>query len=333
MSLIQAFRSSFDDVWTSYISGPAADALIKNIPRSSFATSRTINFCRAMTGGFWSLRTTKEEEWSGTDNSDCWIFVSIRSMQWACMITTVANVYFWSFSCRKMSESVRRSASTSEEVHENMLNGKITHQSDQKKKALVSPLSRPVAVFHRSRPWCFSVCPRPIMSCLRKVCPFFSLATLRFSMRLHTSCNLWWRSYSLTLRSTAVITSRIWASTLERSACSSVSSVGQHRGNTLRMAFSRHILHNVLLWSLQPVEGSRSQTLCVLQYSLQKNWVLCNPLGYQQNALWDLSPLHQRVVDLLLERQHQKEATSALNTDTQWLSSVRQISHTRAHII
>lgn len=56
MSLIQVFRSSLDDVWTSYISGPAADALIKNIPLSSFATSRTINFCRAMTGGFWSWR-------------------------------------------------------------------------------------------------------------------------------------------------------------------------------------------------------------------------------------------------------------------------------------
>lgn len=59
MSLIQVFRSSLDDVWTSYISGPAADALIKNIPLSSFATSRTISFCRAMTGGFWSWRTLK----------------------------------------------------------------------------------------------------------------------------------------------------------------------------------------------------------------------------------------------------------------------------------
>lgn len=54
MSLIQVFRSSLDDVWTSYISGPAADALIRNIPFSSFATSRTISFCKAMTGGFWS---------------------------------------------------------------------------------------------------------------------------------------------------------------------------------------------------------------------------------------------------------------------------------------
>lgn len=61
MSLIQVFRSSLDDVWTSYISGPAADALIKNIPLSSFATSRTISFCRAMTGGFWSWRTLKAQ--------------------------------------------------------------------------------------------------------------------------------------------------------------------------------------------------------------------------------------------------------------------------------
>lgn len=59
MSLIQVFRSSLDDVWTSYISGPAADALIRNIPLSSFATSRTINFCSAMTGGFWSCSTLK----------------------------------------------------------------------------------------------------------------------------------------------------------------------------------------------------------------------------------------------------------------------------------
>lgn len=63
MSLIQVFLSSLDDVWTSYISGPAADALMRNIPLSSFATSRTINFCRAMTGGFWSwgaLKSVKE---------------------------------------------------------------------------------------------------------------------------------------------------------------------------------------------------------------------------------------------------------------------------------
>lgn len=54
ISLIQAFRSSLLDVCTSYISGPAADALIRNMPFSSLATSRTISFCRAMTGGFWS---------------------------------------------------------------------------------------------------------------------------------------------------------------------------------------------------------------------------------------------------------------------------------------
>lgn len=54
INLIQAFRSSLLDVCTSYISGPAADALIRNIPFSWLATSRTISFCRAMTGGFWS---------------------------------------------------------------------------------------------------------------------------------------------------------------------------------------------------------------------------------------------------------------------------------------
>lgn len=59
MSLIHVFRSSLDDVWTSYISGPAAEALIRNIPLSSFATSRTINFCSGITGGFWSFNTFK----------------------------------------------------------------------------------------------------------------------------------------------------------------------------------------------------------------------------------------------------------------------------------
>lgn len=52
--LIQWLRSSLELVWISYISGPVEDALIKNIPLSSLATSLTISFWRAITAGFWS---------------------------------------------------------------------------------------------------------------------------------------------------------------------------------------------------------------------------------------------------------------------------------------
>lgn len=38
------------------------------------------------------------------------------------MRTTAANVYFWSFSCRKMRVSVRRSASTSTDVRKRRKN-------------------------------------------------------------------------------------------------------------------------------------------------------------------------------------------------------------------
>lgn len=55
----------------------------------------------------------------------------------------------------------------------------------------------------------------------------------------------------------------------------------------------------------RPVEGSRELT-CILQDPLQKNWVLSYSLGYQQDALWDLSAPHQGVSTLLLERQHLK---------------------------
>lgn len=44
MRLIQLFRSSLELVWISYISGPADDALIRNMPRSSLATSLAISF-------------------------------------------------------------------------------------------------------------------------------------------------------------------------------------------------------------------------------------------------------------------------------------------------
>lgn len=51
----------------------------------------------------------------------------------------------------------------------------------------------------------------------------------------------------------------------------------------------------------RPVEGSRGLTFCILQDPLQKNWVLCYSLGYQQDALWDLSAPHQGVSTLLLK--------------------------------
>lgn len=161
--------------------------------------------------------------------------------------------------CEKEGQDVCGSA----DKQENMLKGCNYYKSNRTaRKVPVSPLSRPVAVFHRSRPWCLSVCPGPIMSCLRKVWPFFSLAALRFSMRFHTSCNLWCRSYSLTLRSTAVITSRIWTSAFERSACSSVSSEWSQKYST-QVIFSQYVALLTMLM-LQPAEGSRWMTLSVL---------------------------------------------------------------------
>lgn len=155
-------------------------------------------------------------------------------------------------------------------------------------------------------PWCLRVWP--IMSCLRKVWPLFSLAEFRFSMRFRTSCNLWWRSYSLTLRSTAAITSRMWVRALERLACSCVSS-----GRSEHAAFKKTERFGLLV-QLQlkndpfvtcsdfdsTVECSSNLTLSIVQDPLQQHWVLCDPLSYQQNALWDLSPSHQRVMTLLL---------------------------------
>lgn len=49
MTFIQWFRSSREAACTSYISGGAA--LIRNIPFSWLAMSRTIRFCREMTAG------------------------------------------------------------------------------------------------------------------------------------------------------------------------------------------------------------------------------------------------------------------------------------------
>lgn len=49
MTFIQLLRSSREAAWTSYISGGAA--LIRNIPFSWLAISRTIRFCREMTAG------------------------------------------------------------------------------------------------------------------------------------------------------------------------------------------------------------------------------------------------------------------------------------------
>lgn len=42
--LIQLFRSSLELVWISYISGPADEALMRNMPLSSLATSLAMSF-------------------------------------------------------------------------------------------------------------------------------------------------------------------------------------------------------------------------------------------------------------------------------------------------
>lgn len=52
--LIQLLRSSLELVWTSYISGPVDEALIRNIPLSSLATSLTMSLWREIMEGFWS---------------------------------------------------------------------------------------------------------------------------------------------------------------------------------------------------------------------------------------------------------------------------------------
>lgn len=52
--LIQLLRSSLELVWISYISGPADEALIRNIPLSSLATSLTMSLWREIMEGFWS---------------------------------------------------------------------------------------------------------------------------------------------------------------------------------------------------------------------------------------------------------------------------------------
>ncbi len=67
MSLIQALRSSLEAACTSYISGPAEDALIRNMPLSSLATSRTISFWREITGGFWSWESKTTTNWTNTN--------------------------------------------------------------------------------------------------------------------------------------------------------------------------------------------------------------------------------------------------------------------------
>lgn len=47
----------------------------------------------------------------------------------------------------------------------------------------------------------------------------------------------------------------------------------------------------------------------MLQDPLQQHGVLGDPLGYQQDALRNLPPFHQRVIALLLERLHRNVST------------------------
>lgn len=60
--LIQLFRSSLELVWISYISGPADEALIRNMPLSSLATSLAISFWSEITEGFWSCERKEDAQ-------------------------------------------------------------------------------------------------------------------------------------------------------------------------------------------------------------------------------------------------------------------------------
>src|SRR4029434_1851141 len=55
-SRIQLLRSSLERAWTSTISGLSVPAVMRNRPRSSLATSRTISLCREITVDRWSCR-------------------------------------------------------------------------------------------------------------------------------------------------------------------------------------------------------------------------------------------------------------------------------------
>lgn len=72
MSCIQVLRSSRELAWTSTISGFAMPAVMRKRPRSSWATSRTISFCREITVARWSCwwekRQTQNEEGGVKEN-------------------------------------------------------------------------------------------------------------------------------------------------------------------------------------------------------------------------------------------------------------------------
>lgn len=66
MSCIQVLRSSRELAWTSTISGFAVPAVMRKRPRSSWATSRTISFCREITVARWSCWWEEwDTEWGG----------------------------------------------------------------------------------------------------------------------------------------------------------------------------------------------------------------------------------------------------------------------------
>lgn len=44
-------------------------------------------------------------------------------------------------------------------------------------------------------------------------------------------------------------------------------------------------------------------TFGVLKHSLNQHWVLCYPLGHQQDAFWDAEPPHNAATHLFLEER------------------------------
>lgn len=66
--VIHAFRSSFEAVWISYISGSLEEAQIRNMAFSSWATSLTMSFWSEITDGLlsWEDQKNKREEGAET---------------------------------------------------------------------------------------------------------------------------------------------------------------------------------------------------------------------------------------------------------------------------
>lgn len=65
--VIHEFRSSFEAVWISYISGSLEEAQIRNMAFSSWATSLTMSFWREITDGLLSWEEQKDKREEGAE--------------------------------------------------------------------------------------------------------------------------------------------------------------------------------------------------------------------------------------------------------------------------